>query len=123
MSEPPIQATSEPAPALPPMMEAAPLPPVWLMRTAPRLGVMGVGAMGRNHVRVLASLPGAELYAGRELYTTSFDWAGLDYMFPASFTGATYRIKTYGRDMGRNTVLEDLIVEAGKTAEREITLK
>jgi len=29
--------------------------------TAPRLGVMGVGAMGRNHVRVLASLPGAEL--------------------------------------------------------------
>jgi predicted dehydrogenase len=60
MSEPPIQAMSEPSP-VPPAMEAAPLPPVWLMGTAPRLGVMGVGAMGRHHVRVLASLPGAEL--------------------------------------------------------------
>jgi predicted dehydrogenase len=64
MSEPPNQqAMSEPSPVppLPLIMEAAPLPPVWLMRTAPRLGVMGVGAMGRHHVRVLASLPGAEL--------------------------------------------------------------
>jgi len=51
---------SEPT-AMPPAPEAAPLPPTWLMRTAPRLGVMGVGAMGRNHVRVLAALPGAEL--------------------------------------------------------------
>jgi len=40
----------------------------------------------------LLSLPGAELYAGRELSAPGFDWAGLDYMFPASFTGATYRI-------------------------------
>jgi RNA polymerase sigma factor (sigma-70 family) len=37
--------------------------------------------------------------------------------------GATYRIKTYDRDMTRNTVLEDLVVEAGKAAEREITVK
>jgi predicted dehydrogenase len=44
-----------------PLTEAAPLPPTWLMSTKPRLGVMGVGAMGRNHVRVLASLPGAAL--------------------------------------------------------------
>ena len=38
------------------------------------------------------ALPGADLYAGRELIAPSFDWAGLDYMFPASFSGATYRI-------------------------------
>src|SRR5579864_774782 len=56
-----MRAMSEPSPPLPPIMEAAPLPPTWLMRTSPRLGVMGVGAMGRHHVRVLASLPGAEL--------------------------------------------------------------
>jgi predicted dehydrogenase len=56
-----MQAMSEPTPMSPAAMEAAPLPPTWLMRTAPRLGVMGVGAMGRHHVRVLASLPGAEL--------------------------------------------------------------
>jgi predicted dehydrogenase len=30
-------------------------------RTALRVGVLGSGAMGRNHVRVLASLPGVEL--------------------------------------------------------------
>ena len=45
----------------PPLTEAPLLPPTWLMTTKPRLGVMGVGAMGRNHVRVLASLPGAAL--------------------------------------------------------------
>ena len=38
------------------------------------------------------SLRGADLYAGRELSVPSFDWAGLDYMFPPSFDGATYRI-------------------------------
>ncbi len=38
------------------------------------------------------ALPGAQLYAGRELAAPSFDWAGLDYMFPASFTATTYRI-------------------------------
>jgi len=38
------------------------------------------------------SLPGGDLYAGRELAAPGFDWAGLDYMFPASFAGATYRI-------------------------------
>ena len=38
------------------------------------------------------SVAGAQLYAGRELAGPSFDWAGLDYMFPASFGGATYRI-------------------------------
>jgi predicted dehydrogenase len=32
-----------------------------LTATGERLGVLGCGAMGRNHVRVLASLPGAEL--------------------------------------------------------------
>jgi hypothetical protein len=38
------------------------------------------------------SLPGADLYAGREISAPGFDWAGLDYMFPRSFSGATYRI-------------------------------
>lgn len=40
----------------------------------------------------MPSLPGATLFAGRELVTPGFDWAGLDYMFPASFDGATYHI-------------------------------
>jgi hypothetical protein len=38
------------------------------------------------------ALPGAELHAGRELIGTDFDWAGLDYLFPASFTGTTYHL-------------------------------
>ncbi|HET7421632.1 MAG TPA: glycosyltransferase family 2 protein, partial [Candidatus Dormibacteraeota bacterium] len=38
------------------------------------------------------SLPGADLYAGREHVAPDFDWAGLDYMFPASFAGTSYRI-------------------------------
>jgi hypothetical protein len=37
-------------------------------------------------------LPGAELHGGREIITPDFDWSGLDYMFGASFSGATYRI-------------------------------
>ena len=41
----------------------------------------------------LPALPGAGLYAGRELVAPDLDWAGLDYMFPASFSGATYRIQ------------------------------
>lgn len=37
-------------------------PPLGLrLAGAPRVGVLGAGAMGRNHVRVLAALPGAEL--------------------------------------------------------------
>jgi hypothetical protein len=35
---------------------------------------------------------GAQLHAGRELVKPDFDWAGLDYIFPASFTGASYHI-------------------------------
>ena len=38
------------------------------------------------------SLPDASLFAGRELAGSGFDWAGLDYMFPASFAGASYHI-------------------------------
>ncbi len=38
------------------------------------------------------ALPGAALYAGRELVAPDFDWAGLDYVFPASFAGASYHI-------------------------------
>jgi hypothetical protein len=37
-------------------------------------------------------LPGAQLHAGRELVQSDFDWAGLDYMFAGSFTGASYHI-------------------------------
>jgi hypothetical protein len=39
------------------------------------------------------ALAGAQLHGGRELIAPNFDWAGLDYMFGASFSGATYRIK------------------------------
>ena len=38
------------------------------------------------------SLPGAEMHAGRELIGTDFDWAGLDYLFPPTFGGATYHL-------------------------------
>jgi RNA polymerase sigma factor (sigma-70 family) len=37
--------------------------------------------------------------------------------------GATYRVKTYGNDMGRNIVLKDFSVDTGKTAEIEIVVK
>jgi hypothetical protein len=37
-------------------------------------------------------LPAAQLHAGRELVSPDFDWAGLDYIFPAPFTGANYHI-------------------------------
>ena len=40
----------------------------------------------------LPSLPGAQLYAGREVNAPSFDWAGLDYIFSGPFTGARYHI-------------------------------
>jgi cellulose synthase/poly-beta-1,6-N-acetylglucosamine synthase-like glycosyltransferase len=40
----------------------------------------------------LPALPGAALHAGREHTPPDFDWAGLDYIFPAPFTGASYRI-------------------------------
>jgi hypothetical protein len=37
-------------------------------------------------------LPGGQLFAGRELAAPAFDWAGLDYIFDASFSGTSYRI-------------------------------
>lgn len=37
-------------------------------------------------------LPGAKLYAGREMALPQFDWAGLDYIFTGSFDGASYHI-------------------------------
>ena len=37
-------------------------------------------------------LSGAQLHAGRELVRPDFNWAGLDYIFPAPFTNATYHI-------------------------------
>ncbi|HEY1455542.1 MAG TPA: glycosyltransferase, partial [Candidatus Dormibacteraeota bacterium] len=38
------------------------------------------------------SLPGAQLFGGREHNAPDFDWAGLDYMFNATFSGVTYRV-------------------------------
>jgi cellulose synthase/poly-beta-1,6-N-acetylglucosamine synthase-like glycosyltransferase len=38
------------------------------------------------------SIPGASLYAGRELIRPGFDWAGLDYLFVGDFPGAEYHI-------------------------------
>ncbi len=43
--------------------------------------------------------------------------------FHGLIPGATYRIKTYSRDMGHNTVLKDFSVEAGTTAELKIVVK
>lgn len=40
----------------------------------------------------LPAIPGATLYAGRELAAPEFNWAGLDYVFPGSFTGVEYRV-------------------------------
>ncbi|HET7338107.1 MAG TPA: glycosyltransferase [Candidatus Dormibacteraeota bacterium] len=40
----------------------------------------------------LPAIPGASLYAGRELAPPDFNWAGLDYIFGGSFSGADYRI-------------------------------
>jgi hypothetical protein len=38
------------------------------------------------------AIDGAELHAGRELKLPDFNWAGLDYLFPAAFTGTSYHI-------------------------------
>ena len=38
------------------------------------------------------SITGAQLHGGRELTPPNFNWAGLDYLFPSSFTGAIYHI-------------------------------
>ncbi|HKB33116.1 MAG TPA: glycosyltransferase [Candidatus Dormibacteraeota bacterium] len=38
------------------------------------------------------SIAGAELHAGRELTPPDFNWAGLDYLFPSSFSGTSYHI-------------------------------
>jgi glycosyl transferase family 2 len=40
----------------------------------------------------VAPLPNAQLHAGRELVPPDFDWAGLDYIFPAPFREVSYRI-------------------------------
>jgi cellulose synthase/poly-beta-1,6-N-acetylglucosamine synthase-like glycosyltransferase len=38
------------------------------------------------------AVAGSDLHGGRELVTPNFNWAGLDYLFPATFTGTTYRV-------------------------------
>jgi cellulose synthase/poly-beta-1,6-N-acetylglucosamine synthase-like glycosyltransferase len=40
----------------------------------------------------LPAIPGAQLYAGRELSAPGFDWAGLDYIFDGPFSGTAYHI-------------------------------
>jgi cellulose synthase/poly-beta-1,6-N-acetylglucosamine synthase-like glycosyltransferase len=40
----------------------------------------------------LPSISGAQLHGGREHNLPQFNWAGLDYLFPSSFTGADYHI-------------------------------
>jgi len=40
----------------------------------------------------LPSIPGGQLFGGREVSAPSFDWAGLDYIFSGPFTGARYHI-------------------------------
>jgi len=48
------------------------------------------GAMGVEFS--VPALAGASLYGGREHQPPDFDWAGLDYIFAGSFSGATYHI-------------------------------
>ena len=38
------------------------------------------------------AIPGAQLFGGREVSSPSFDWAGLDYVFDGTFTGAAYHV-------------------------------
>jgi len=38
------------------------------------------------------AIAGAQLHGGRELIPPDFNWAGLDYIFGPSFTGASYEI-------------------------------
>jgi cellulose synthase/poly-beta-1,6-N-acetylglucosamine synthase-like glycosyltransferase len=38
------------------------------------------------------TIAGAELHAGRELIVRDFNWAGLDYIFPPTFSGTQYHI-------------------------------
>jgi cellulose synthase/poly-beta-1,6-N-acetylglucosamine synthase-like glycosyltransferase len=52
-----------------------------------RLRAAGLGAEWS-----VPAIPGAELHAGRELAPPDFNWAGLDYLFPTGFAGATYHI-------------------------------
>jgi len=42
------------------------------------------------------SITGAQLHGGRELNPPDFNWAGLDYLFPSTFTGAAYHINVQG---------------------------
>jgi Glycosyltransferase like family 2 len=55
----------------------------------------GWGRLRSASLKVEWSTPaiaGAELHAGRELISSDFNWAGLDYLFPPSFTGTSYHI-------------------------------
>jgi hypothetical protein len=38
------------------------------------------------------TIAGAELHGGRELIGRDFNWAGLDYVFPSTFSGTQYHI-------------------------------
>ncbi|MHB8587759.1 MAG: glycosyltransferase [Candidatus Dormibacteraceae bacterium] len=40
----------------------------------------------------LPTIAGAALHGGRELTPPDFNWAGLDYLFPAGFAGTTYHV-------------------------------
>ncbi|HEY2599345.1 MAG TPA: glycosyltransferase [Candidatus Dormibacteraeota bacterium] len=40
----------------------------------------------------MPQLPGAQLHAGREVASPDFNWAGLDYIFPAPFMSISYSI-------------------------------
>src|SRR5258708_39319442 len=49
------------------------------------------------------SIAGAELHAGRELTPPDFNWAGLDYLFPSSFSGTSYTSTCRRRDDAQRT--------------------
>ena len=63
--------------------------PSWLAVNGPWARLQ---SKGRGVQWSVPAIAGAELDAGRELQPPGLDWAGLDYMFPASFDGTAYQI-------------------------------
>jgi len=78
-----LRAADQPAPLLDKDF------PRWIAASGPwaRLQSKALGVQWS-----VPAIYGAELDAGRELQSPDFNWAGLDYMFPAGFAGADYHI-------------------------------
>ena len=67
--------------------------PAWTPVTG---GWARVRSQGLGMEWSVPAIPGASLYAGRESAPPDFNWAGLDYLFDGSFSGAGYHINVQG---------------------------